>query len=167
MKSLNENPDSIARPLREEALADSPSFSPLLHARIMQQIQNGPEVAPSHTPSSASLHAQMNAPLQPPHSPYRLQWLIPTLATAAVAMLAATLWLRKLPQPLIHQAVVPPPSLPEFSLHFPDLAESTTASLTQAPYGNPCGNLDRDAKNVVSYMINQLDVIPTQPVRKG
>jgi hypothetical protein len=138
------NPNSnIGRKLREEALADSPNFSPLLHARIMRQIQPRATAAPLR-------------------SPWRIGWTLPTSA-AAVALLALTVWIHNHQPTNPKIATTKSPSIPQLAIQFPNLSEQANSSLSQARYGY----LDRDAKAAADYVINQFDIIPTAPARRG
>ncbi|MGA2499572.1 MAG: hypothetical protein ABSH20_17685, partial [Tepidisphaeraceae bacterium] len=58
----------LARRLREEAAADSPAFSPLLHERIMQRVR-----------SAARLPAE-------PRRTLRLPWVVGLAAAAAIVL---------------------------------------------------------------------------------
>jgi hypothetical protein len=146
----NQIQDELARKLREEAMADSPQFSPLLHARIMQQ------VSAEHAPTQIR-----------PASPWRISRFIPVFSAAAIAIITATIWIH------YQQSIKPPnvavipsahPSLPEITWHFPALTEPANSPLTEARYGY----LDRDAKNVAHYVMEQFDVLPTPPLsRRG
>jgi hypothetical protein len=143
---MNSKHDQFADQLRKEATANSPDFSPLLHARIMRRIQPGP------------------APLSP-----KIAWRMSRLVGAASAIAAAALlalaiheYQHRLTQPGTVIAKTPP-SLPPFDLRFPDLGASADSTLTPAQFGY----LDRDAKNAVHYVMDQFDVIPQTGARRG
>jgi hypothetical protein len=145
---LNPSQDILSRKLKDEATSDSTQFSPLLHARIMQQIKARPD-----------------SRLVQPSASWRIHWAVPAFAAAALMLIAATVWLhtpRTLQTPQV--SVLPPnPSIPQLTLQFSSLEEMTGKPLTDANFGY----LDRDAKNVLHYVINQFDVIPPPPGRRG
>ena len=145
-------PILLRQKLKDEAAVKAPQFSPLLHARIMQQIKTRPAVQPA-------------ADSVPPSS-WRTQWMIPSLATAALLLIAIAMRLRapQTPHPAVQARVVPPnPSITQLTQELTSLREAANKPLTDANFGY----LDRDAKNVLHFVINQFDIIPTAPGRRG
>jgi hypothetical protein len=136
--------NNLGRKLREEALANSPRFSPLLHARIMQQIQ----------PRSTIV--------APTHSRWRIGWTLPASA-AAVALLALTVWFHSHRQTAPSTLAMKPHYIPQLAIQFPNLSEPANSPLSLAHYGH----LDRDAKAATDYVINQFDIVPSPPARRG
>lgn len=139
--------DNTAKKLRDEALADSPQFSPVLHARIMQQI-----------------HGQTR-PL-PALANWRIGWIASSIAAAV--LFAVTIWSfnhRQIkPQVIaVNPTSIPKVAIPQLAIQFPNLSEPVNSPLSLAHYGN----LDRDAKAAADYVRNQFDIIPSPPGRRG
>jgi hypothetical protein len=143
----NINDHDLAARLRNEAIENSPAFSPLLHARIMQRIA-------SHDGAADA------GPIHRPRSPW-LQFA----ALAAAASIALLLMLHFRPAQVSVSHIVDPTAVhpmpphvpvPQFALvtnigTFPGLEQ-----LDDARYAY----LDKDARHLAQFMMHQMDVLP-------
>jgi hypothetical protein len=134
----NRMEDPLAKRLRNEGEADSPEFSPMLHARIMRRIND--------LPGSAARD----------NREWRLQC---TIAIAALVALVVTIrfWPAGnvvTPAPVARLTI---PAFPDSLAPVATVANPGAQRLDQARYAY----LDRDAASLSRYVWNQMDVFPT------
>lgn len=137
----NPQEQTLAAALKAQAEASSPTYSPLLHERIMQGVR-----------SSAPMPE-----LRQQHRPRWVWWLGPLAAAAALIALAVWLW----PQPKPPQIVTTTPaSLPSFDPLVQKAAvmrDQIESELTQAQLAY----LDHDVTKLARFLITQMNVLPT------
>jgi|SRR5271170_6382480 len=137
---MNTDRDVLRELLNKESRRELPEFSPLLHARIMRNIQE------CEQPST------------------QRQWrLLPAwygLAAAAVLAIGVSLWIfaasntTRLAQPIVvnNPSVTSSPSQPLADTFDPEVT-TVQNDIAQQGYAG----LDDDAKNLVSYAMDQVD----------
>ncbi len=132
----------LAKRLREEAAADAPAFSPLLHERIMQRVR-----------SAARLPAE-------PRGNLRMPWVLGLAAAAAIALaigLPAFLRPSKPPirpiSPIVKVDPLPSPA---------SIVDSHVAPMYQQIAGamdeRKLAYLDRDARELTDFVKGQLSL---------
>jgi hypothetical protein len=140
--------DPLANALK--AATDTPAFSPSLHNRIMARL------------------ADQRLASEPPHAykfPLRTLTL---LATAAALIVAASVWLwphgETTQQKIaVHSSSAPAPQhvAPTTLSPIGDLITNTVSTASDRLNEGRYAYLDRDARSLVGYVMDQLDVAPT------
>ena len=131
--------DRLAAAMVNEAAAMPPAFSPELHQRILQRIQlNNAEPTPKLR---------------------RLNWK-PVFVAISGGIAAMTIFWVGRPQPATHvnTGFVRLPSLPPLQNPVATFSGPVGDSLADARFAY----LDRDARNVMRYMADQVDVLPNR-----
>ncbi len=122
--------------LRDEADRAGPPFSPLLHARIMGQIETVRERPTGRVGWTPGLRR------------------LSVAATVLFAGVSVAIMLRHVPP---HPSTIGrAPTLPSISIPSASVPEPLEQSFTDARYAY----LDRDARDAVRYVARQIDVLP-------
>jgi hypothetical protein len=135
MTEKNEQ-DRLGALLVNEAAQMSPAFSPSLHRRIMQRIgaESSERVPATGLPFRRYSYA----------------------AAAAVILIAGVIALLTYSVQTKPKTVARLPAMPTIQNPVATLSGSVSTSLTDARFAY----LDRDARNVMHYMADQVDVLP-------
>ena len=146
------NTKDLAARLKDEAAENTPAFSPLLHARIMQHLTSGERIA-----HLAPIH---------PRRTFRLGFGLGFAGLAAAASVALLLMFHPWTTPtsvvqVDHPApVVPTPRsvpVPQFALAVDSLTGQASEQLDNARFAY----LDQDARHLARFMMHQMDVLPS------
>lgn len=142
MRSKKATADPLAISLRREAEEDSPQFSQQLHERIMRGVSS------ATTPAAARREALWRWPIAA------------ALAAAVALMFFLHDWHgQSLPLPVHPKVVADPfPPLPEIGPAVATISDPAVQRIDSAKYAY----LDQDAQRFTHFMIDQIDVLPTQ-----
>lgn len=144
MRSEKLATDPLADSLCQEAEENSPQFSQHLHDRIMRGVSS----------AAAPAAARPN-----------VRWHWPIAAAVAAAMVLIFFWHEwhgqstPLPAPGHSNFVADPfPPLPEIGAAIATISDPAVKQIDSAKYAY----LDQDAQRFTHFMIDQIDVLPTQ-----
>jgi hypothetical protein len=147
MKNINDTNNLAAR-LHREAAESTPSFSPLLHARIMRRVTS-PETAGDTTL------------IDQPQS-HRLAFIALAAAASVALLLMLHPWSASTnttqvthPSPVV--VTQPHLPLPQFVTVIDSVTTPASEQLDNARFAY----LDRDAKHLTEFMMRRVDVLPS------
>lgn len=142
LKSQQQQVDPLEHRLKSEAIGGSPAFSMSLHQRIMRDIKSAP--------------ATMAAPRRPVF--WRPLGLAAVAACLAVALLLGRLWMEPSNQGALESKNDPidVSLVPSF-----DAVLNTTKPIQQQLKEARFGYVDQDARRLTQFVMNQLDVFPS------